>query len=29
MDAGQTLEEKVVGVLHDIFEDTELTIAHL
>ena len=29
MDAGQTLEEKVVGVLHDILEDTELTIAHL
>lgn len=26
MSAGQTIEEKIVGVLHDLLEDTELTI---
>lgn len=29
MSAGQTLEEKIVGVLHDVLEDTELTVANL
>ncbi len=29
MDAGQTLEEKIVGVLHDVLEDTPLTIINL
>ena len=29
MNAGQTLEEKIVGVLHDVLEDTELTIGDL
>jgi (p)ppGpp synthase/HD superfamily hydrolase len=29
MSAGHTLEEKIVGVLHDVLEDTELTIANL
>ena len=29
MSAGHTLEEKIVGVLHDILEDTELTIGDL
>lgn len=29
MNAGQTLEEKIVGALHDILEDTELTITEL
>lgn len=29
MDAGQTLEEKIVGVLHDILEDTSFNIIKL
>ncbi len=29
MNAGNTLEEKIVGVLHDVLEDTELTIANI
>ena len=29
MNAGQTLEEKIVGVLHDVVEDTKLTVADL
>lgn len=29
MNAGQTLEEKIVGVLHDVLEDTKLTVADL
>ena len=29
MDAGQTLEEKVVGVLHDVIEDTDLKLTDL
>ena len=29
MNAGQTLEEKIVGVLHDVLEDTELTTGDL
>ena len=29
MAAGQTLEEKIVGVLHDVLEDTPLTIINL
>lgn len=29
MNAGQTLEEKIVGVLHDVIEDTEITFANL
>lgn len=29
MNAGQTIEEKIVGVLHDVLEDTELTIGDL
>ncbi len=29
MNAGQTLEEKIVGVLHDLLEETELTIIDL
>lgn len=29
MDAGQTLEEKIVGVLHDVLEKTKMTIANL
>ena len=29
MNAGHTLEEKIVGVLHDILEDTKLTIGDL
>ena len=29
MAAGQTLEEKIVGVLHDILEDTAMTIIAL
>lgn len=29
MSAGQTLEEKIVGVLHDVLEDTEMTIIGL
>ena len=29
MAAGQTLEEKIVGVLHDVLEDTPLSIINL
>lgn len=29
MAAGQTLEEKIVGVLHDVVEDTHLTLIDL
>ena len=29
MNAGDTLEEKIVGVLHDVLEDTKLTVADL
>lgn len=29
MSAGQTLEEKIVGVLHDILEDTKMSIIDL
>lgn len=29
MSAGQTLEEKIVGVLHDVLEDSHLTITQL
>ncbi len=29
MNAGNTLEEKMVGVLHDVLEDTKLTIGNL
>lgn len=29
MNAGQTLEEKIVGVLHDVVEDTHLNIINL
>lgn len=29
MNAGQTLEEKIVGVLHDVIEDTKYTIKNL
>ena len=29
MNAGHTLEEKIVGVLHDVLEDTGLTIGDL
>ena len=29
MDAGQTLEEKIVGVLHDLIEDTQLRLVDL
>lgn len=29
MDAGQTLEEKIVGVLHDLIENTNLTVTDL
>lgn len=29
MDAGQTLEEKIVGVLHDLIENTNLTLTDL
>ena len=29
MGAGQTLEEKIVGVLHDVIEDTDLRLADL
>ncbi len=29
MNAGHTLEEKIVGVLHDVLEDTGLTIINL
>lgn len=29
MSAGQTLEEKIVGALHDILEDTDLSIIDL
>ena len=29
MDAGQTLEEKIVGVLHDIVEDTQVNFVDL
>lgn len=29
MNAGQTIEEKIVGVLHDVIEDTGLTITDL
>lgn len=29
MNAGQTVEEKIVGVLHDVIEDTDLTIRSL
>lgn len=29
MNAGQTIEEKIVGVLHDVLEDTTLTIGNL
>ena len=29
MDAGQTLEEKIVGVLHDLIEDTQLRLIDL
>ena len=29
MNAGQTLEEKIVGVLHDVVEDTRLNIINL
>ena len=29
MNAGNTLEEKIVGVLHDVLEDTKLTIGNL
>lgn len=29
MDAGQTLEEKIVGALHDLIEDTQLRLVDL
>ena len=29
MNAGQTLEEKVVGILHDLIEDTQLRLVDL
>ena len=29
MESGQTLEEKIVGVLHDVIEDTTLTLNDL
>ncbi len=29
MDAGQTLEEKIVGALHDLIEDTDLSFMDL
>lgn len=29
MDAGQTLEEKIVGILHDLIEDTQLRLVDL
>lgn len=29
MNAGQTLQEKIVGILHDIIEDTSWTISQL
>ncbi|MGV8962280.1 MAG: phosphohydrolase [Candidatus Saccharimonadaceae bacterium] len=29
MEAGQTLEEKIVGVLHDLIEDTHIILADL
>ena len=29
MESGQTLEEKIVGVLHDIIEDTYITLTDL
>lgn len=29
MNAGNTLEEKIVGVLHDVLEDTDLTIGNI
>lgn len=29
MNAGQTIEEKIVGALHDVVEDSDLTIADL
>ena len=29
MNAGQTIEEKIVGALHDVLEDTELSITNL
>lgn len=29
MEAGQTIEEKIVGVLHDVIEDTPLTLTDL
>ncbi|MDD2475231.1 MAG: GTP pyrophosphokinase [Dysgonamonadaceae bacterium] len=29
MEAGQTIEEKIVGVLHDLIEDTPLTLTDL
>lgn len=29
MNAGQTLEEKIVGVLHDVVEDTHLNLTNL
>lgn len=29
MEAGVTLEEKIVGILHDLIEDTKITLANL
>ena len=29
MESGQTLEEKIVGILHDVIEDTHLTLSDL
>ena len=29
MEAGNTLEEKIVGVLHDLIEDTKITLTNL
>lgn len=29
MEAGQTLEEKIVGILHDLIEDTQLRLVDL
>lgn len=29
MEAGKTLEEKIVGVLHDLIEDTKITLTNL
>ena len=29
MESGQTLKEKIVGVLHDVIEDTDLTLSDL